>query len=293
MLVLVYPRNINAESDKSFSISPPNFELSANPGDKSTNTIKIQNLSDTTVLYKVKTVNFEAYGIEGQVSLTEEDSTYSIRSWIEYETQQFVIEPKQFYLLNFNINIPANAEAGSHFGAIVISNGGSDTIVNQSGATVVQEIGALILIRIPGDMNEDGKIESFKSLKEVYSEPLISFESIVENTGDVHFKLSPVINIYDIFGNKVQTFDVESKNVLPSSKRVFSSENTFEGFGYYKAVIEMPFSNGTKLLQAETTFTALYLSRSLFILILIIIIIVFYLTFKKRIKKAIKVFLKG
>lgn len=283
---------VNAEDSRSFSISPPNFELSAKPGDIISNTLKIENLSDTALNFSVRTQNFKAYGDEGQVSLTEETSSYSINEWISYKAETFTIAPKKNYLLDFTINIPNNAEPGSHFGALVVSTSDPST-TSGSGTSVVQEIGALILIRLPGDVNENATLLNFNPSQQVFTEPKIKFTSTVENIGDVHFKITPYINIYDVFGNKVQSYETTAKNVLPGSKRIFNEELDFQGFGYYTAKLEMSYAGGNKTLSSEATFTALYLSRSLPIVLGAVALIVVYLSFKKRINKALKVLFKG
>jgi hypothetical protein len=291
-LALPYSK-INAQSARSFSISPPNFEINANPGDVVKNTIKVQNISDVDMIFDMKAENFVAYGDEGQVSLTEEDSTYSISKWLEFSSVQFAVPAHGEYLFDFTINIPQNAEPGSHYGAVVFSNGASGIIESGSGANVVQEIGALVLIRIPGEVNEDASIVNFAPVSEYFTDPKIKFTSIVENTGGVHFKMTPLIKIYDIFGNKVKTIDVASHNVLPETKRIFDAESDFDGFGYYRAEIEMFYAGGAKILHADSHFIALNTAKSIPITLGVVTAIAVYIIFHKRINKAIKIIVKG
>lgn len=290
---LLVPFNlINAEDSRSFSISPPNFEISANTSDRVSNTLKIENLSSIPLSFTVRTQNFKAYGEEGQVSITEEDSSYSINQWINYEVTTFTIEAKKSYLLDFTINIPSNAEPGSHFGAIVVGTVPPST-PGGTGASVVQEIGSLILIRLQGDVTESAQLNSFIPTTNPFIDPKIKFDTIVENTGAVHFKMSPILHIYDIFGNEVQKYDLTAKNILPGSKRLFDDELDFTGFGFYTAKIELTYSSGTKTLIGESSFAALYLQRSLPITITLIVLLVLYFSFRKRINKALKILLKG
>lgn len=283
---------INAIEGRSFSISPPNFEISANTSDKVTNTLKIENLSDIPLTFNVRTQNFKAYGDEGQVTITEEDSSYSINQWLKYNVSTFTVEAKKSYLLDFTIEIPTNAEPGSHFGAIVVgtvpppTSGGAE-------ASVIQEIGSLILIRLQGDVTESAELITFAPITNIFTDPKIKFNTTVENTGSVHFKMTPILHIYDIFGNEVQKYDLTSKNILPASRRIFDDEFEFSGFGLYNAKIELTYSSGTKTLIGETSFTSLYLQRSLPLIITLIVLVVLYFSFRKRINKALKILLKG
>jgi hypothetical protein len=291
-LSLIFIGSVKAEDNKSFSISPPNFDISANPGDTVKNTIKIENLSDAKITLTTKGENFVAYGDGGQVNLTEEDSTYSINKWLNFNAAPFSIEAHKSYLFEYSIVVPKNAEPGSHYGAVVFANS-PVTSQDSSQATVVQEIGALVLIRIPGEVNEDAKLNSFSAESQYFTDPKIKLNALVENTGGVHFKMTANINIYDVFGNKVKTIEVPSHNILPGSKRLFTSESEFDGFGFYKANIEMYYANGTKVLKSETTFTSLYLQRSIPITLGAAAVISIYVIFRKRINKAIKIIVKG
>jgi hypothetical protein len=281
-----------AEESKSFSISPPNFEISANPGETIKNTIRVENLSNTLLNLKVTSENFVAYGDGGQVNLTDEDSTYSINKWLSYEATTFSIEAHKSYLFPFTLNIPKNAEPGSHYGAVVFAN--NDSIpTTGSEARVIQEIGALVLIRIPGDLTDEAKLISFAAESNYIFNNNVKLNALVENTGGIHFKMTPYINIYNMFGTKVKSIEVTSHNILPGSQRLFSEEFVFEDFGYYKANIEMFYSNGEKVIRSETGFYNFNLAKSVPIFIAITASIGIYIVFRKRINKAIKIILKG
>jgi hypothetical protein len=283
---------VKAQSSNSFSISPPNFEINANPGDVIKNTIKVQNLSDQKLDLKVKSENFVAYGEGGQVNLTDEESTYSITKWLKYDKTSFSIAPHQTSLFNFTLDIPKNTEPGSHYGAVVFATNDTDT-QQQQGAKVVQEIGALVLIKIPGAVTEAARLDSFAPEAMVFQSPQIKMNALAENTGSVHFKLTGDINIYDIFGNKIQTIQIDGKNILPGSKRLFDQQFEFQGFGFFKASLEMFYQDGAKELTADSSFFALNLQRSVPVGLAIIILGGGYLIFRKRINKAVKVIIKG
>ena len=290
-LLLVGTR-VHAEDSKAFSISPPNFEISASPGDVIKNTIKLENLSDSLLTLTVKGENFIAYGEGGQVNLTEEDSTYSINKWLSFSKTEFNIESHKTYLFEFTLNVPQNAEPGSHYGAVVFANS-SPTTETGSVAKVIQEIGALVLIRIPGQISEEANLLSFSPETPYFTDPKVKLNALAENVGGIHIKMTPYINIYDLFGNKVKTIEADSHNILPGSKRLFTGESDFEGFGYFRATIEMVYSSGEKVLRSETNFYSLNLQRSVPITIGIVVVLGIYITFRKRINKAIKIIIKG
>lgn len=276
----------------SFAISPPSFDFNANPGDVIKNSIRVENLSDFPINITAKPENFIAYGDTGQVALTEEDTSYAIDKWINLPVNVITISPKESAIFDFVVNVPKNTEPGSHYGAIVFS-----TITPQNaettGAIVQQEIGALILIKIPGDVIEEARLESFSSKEQVYTNTDLTLTALIENTGTLHFKPVGRIYIKDLFGNVIQTIEVQSKNILPKNKRVFEENFKFEGIGYFKAELELFYKNGEKVIRGETNFTSLNLSKSIPILLIIGGVIAAYILFKKRINKALMIIIKG
>lgn len=291
-LFFFLPLNIEAQQQQfGFSISPPSFELTANPGDRIENSLKIQNLSPNAIGINIKNENFYAYGNEGQITLTEDSSTYSISDWIKYEQSSIVVNQNETYTFNFAIEIPSNTEPGSHYGAIVFST--ADAGVQSNGASVVQEIGAIVLIRIPGDIQEEANLISFNPVQSVFQDPVINLESLVENTGTVHIKPYGVLTITDILGNTVKTINIEGKNVLPGSQRTFNQSFDFENIGIYRANLQLLYKDGTKIISGETSFISLYKDRLIPIMVVAVLLIAFYIIFRKRINKAVKIIVKG
>jgi len=291
-LILLIPFSVRAKEKAGFSVSPPSFEINANSGDEIDNTIKIENLSPFPLTIQVKSQNFVAYGEGGQVNLTEENSSFSISKWIYLDKDSLTIAPNSFALSNFTIKIPREAEPGSHYGAVVFSTVPDDT-AQGSGAALAQEIGSLILIKLPGDVFEQVKLVSFKPEKNIFNEGRIIFNTLLENSGNVHVKPYGFITVYNPIGKKITSIEVLGRNILPGSKRLFIDETKFVKTGYYKADLNLIYSGGGGLIKAETTFFAVNQKELTRYLIIAGAILVFYLLFRKRINRAFKVLLRG
>ncbi len=291
--VFVLSQKVDAQTPlSSFAISPPSFDFTANPGDSIKNSIRVENLSDIPLNITAKPENFVAYGDSGQVSLTEEDTSYAIDKWINLPVNIITINPKESATFEFNVDIPKNTEPGSHYGAIVFSTLSAQT-AESTGAFVQQEIGALILIKIPGDVIEEANLISFDSKEDLYTDTSLTLTALIENSGTLHFKPVGRIYIKDIFGNLIQTVEVQSKNILPKNKRQFEENFSFDSIGYYKAELELFYKNGEKVIKADTYFTSLNLSKSIPILLIIGAFGTMYLIFRKRINKALMIIIKG
>lgn len=281
---------VSEQFKSGFSISPPSFDIKANAGDVLTNTVKIENTTNQRLDLTAKAISFVAYGNEGQIQLTDEDSTFSIKSWVTFQNPEFSVDPGEIKLFNYFINIPTNVEPGSHFGSIVFSTSPSSTSVN--AAKVVQEIGSVILIKLPGDVIEDAKVSYFRSASNTFTDPNVKLETLLNNTGSVVVQPSGKIIIEDIFGSTVQTVDIGGRNILPGSQRVFDQEFSFDKIGYFKAKLELKYGT-SKTLSAETSFITLYTQRLIPTIGLILLLLVLYLLFRKRINKALSVIIRG
>lgn len=271
------------------ALSPPTFELSANPGDNLENSIRVENLTETPMKVLVQKRNFTAMGEEGAVNLTEEEDTFSLASWITVTPAEAEMPAKGTMTFTFRTAVPLNAEPGGHFGSIIFRIGGQSN-PQQSGAVVAQELGALVLVRIAGKTTEKAVLESFVPKKKLWEHGPVEFEIRVKNEGNVHIKPAGVITITNLFGRKVATFNVDPRNVLPGAIRKSTTvwDKKFL-FGKYTASLALNYSTQGKVLAGLTTFFGFPYRVGGPILLGLIILIFFLYRARRRIKLALKV----
>lgn len=235
------------------SVTPPSFEIDANPGDTIDNKFRIINGSDQALTLTTTPKNFTAEGEEGGVNLTEEDTAFSLADWISVSPETVDIPARGSQVFDFTISVPANAEPGGHFGSVIVQT--EAVSVDSTGAAVSQEAGPLILVRVAGDITESASIASFGSSKNFWESGPITFETRVENTGNVHFKPSGTITIKNTFGNEVTNMNLEEQNVLPGTIRKLVNEWD-PGFavGRYTADLTLVYGENGQIDTASTTF---------------------------------------
>lgn len=235
------------------SLSPPTFEISANPGDTLKNVIRVQNISEKDVKVVVEKRNFTALGEEGSVSLTEEETSFSLASWITPGWTEFDLPAKGTINFPFEIKVPLNAEPGGHFGSLIFKIGG--LMPGQTGAALAQELGALILLQIAGNTKEAAVLESFRTPKNLYEYGPVEFEARVRNDGNVHAKPHGSLVITNLLGRQVANVPIEGRNVLPGAIRkipiLWEKKNLF---GRYTATLSLGYGSKGKALMATTTF---------------------------------------
>ena len=278
------------------TISPLTFELTANPGDVVNNQIKIYNPTDKIVSIKVEAEDFRAVGEEGKVVTTsesDEDTTYSLRKWIVMVPTEFTLEPGKEKIVDFIIEVPENAEPGGKYGSILagitgsISDGGT-------GAAIATKTGALVLLMVSGDLNEELRVSDF-SVPSFSEYGPVLFEIKFENTGTVHVRPRGFIVVTDLFGKKVAELEFSQKNVLPGAIRKNEAEWDIKWlFGKYTATVVGNYGTGNIPFETRViTFWVLPWKLMLGVSVVLLFIIIFFFKTKKRWKMALRILFKG
>lgn len=291
---IFFPTKALALDFAGLSLSPPTFELSANPGDTLENAIKVENLTNAPLKLVVDRRNFTAIGEEGSVGLTEEQTSFSLASWIAVIPAEVEMPPKSTQIFTFKISVPSNAEPGGHFGSIVFRTG--STTPTQSGAALVQELGSLVLLRVAGKTAEAASLESFSPKKYFWEYGPIEFDLRIKNEGNVHVKPQGTIIITNFLGKKIGSgvVELEPKNVLPGSVR---KNSVVWGkkllFGKYTAVASLVYGTQGEILTASTTFFAFPYKIGGIIFAVLLVIFLLMVKARRRLKVALRILLKG
>lgn len=253
LLFLATAAQAQQTNQLTISVSPTVFELSANPGESLDNSFRIVNGTDQAVTLTTTPKNFTAEGEEGGIELTEEETAFSLASWISVSPEQATVPARGSQTFEFMIDVPANAEPGGHFGSVIVQT--EAAAVDSTGASVSQETGPLILVSVAGDITEAASIVDFKTTKNFWENGPIIFETRLENSGNVHFKPSGTISIKNMFGNEVTTVDLNEQNVLPGTIRKLQNEWS-PGFavGRYTADLSVVYGDDGSIDTATTTF---------------------------------------
>jgi hypothetical protein len=271
------------------SITPQLLELTANPGEVITSTFRLTNASSENIAIRTIPKNFTPNGEEGAVNLTEDDTSYAIANWIIVSPETANIDANKTQDFEVSIDVPSNAEPGSHFGSVVFQTIPPEN--DQAAALISQEIAPVILVRIAGDTSEVAAIEEFKTGSSFYSnENSVELISRIKNTGNVHFKPTGQIVIKNMFGSEVAKLDLDKKNVLPDSIRQFVNEWQIDGFkiGRYTAELTIVTGDDNNIQTSKTSFTIFPYQTILPITLAVVLLVVVIYKGRKRISLALK-----
>jgi len=280
---------------RSITIIPPKFELFANPGDQISETIRVRNDSVTPATYNILIEDFTSTGEEGQVVLEEDgsDQQYSLAKWILTDAADIALQPGEEKPISFTISVPKNAEPGGHYASILFQ-AGSEAVAG--GAAVTQRVGALVLLRVSGNVTENAVVETFEAPTYSQTTP-INISLRLKNNGNTHIRPKGTIIITDMFGKKIDELPLNGQNVLPGVTRKMDTEwNHPNVLGYYTATLvatygqqNLPITSATKYLVVNTT-AAILIGVGLIAGILFIVSLI---SGKSRLLRALKVIISG
>ena len=295
LLNLISPSLVMAQGFAGISLVPPKFELFANPGSTINESIKVTNSSDSPQTFTVYVEDFRSSGEEGQVVLEESGGEeYSLMTWITPSAESIVLQPEEQVIFPFSINVPKNAEPGGHYASLLFTIGSGEA---GPGVTAVQHrVGALILLRVSGDVVEDGQIETFDIPKYSKKGP-ITMSLRIKNNGTTHIRPEGTIIISSIFGKKVAEIPLNGLNVFPGAVRKMDTQWDKENiFGYYTATIVSTYGQQNLPLTASSRFFVISTTALILIILGLISLAIFIssaIKGKSRILKAIKIIFTG
>lgn len=203
---------------KALTLSPPRVELEGDPGTTIAGRIKLINEQEDKTFYS-SFENFEAKGETGTPSFVQ--SKEDLAGWISTNSQ-ITIKKGEEMTIPFSINIPKNAEPGGHFAAIFWNT----TPPENTQIAIGAKIGTLVLLRVSGDIKEEGGVLEFapKEHQTFYTSLPVEFFYRFQNSGADRAKPKGEIrmkNILEITSSKLNANPSEG-NVLPHSTRRFS-----------------------------------------------------------------------
>lgn len=271
--LLALPQPAFAQTDSTtsdaLSVSPPLTEIDGAPGQVITRKVTIDNVSDKARAIRVSAENFHASGEEGQAELEEGvDAPNTVKTWTKVSPTTATIPPKGSQAFEVKIEVPKNPSPGGHFVALVFEPG-VDNSNPEANVKVVSRVTSLMLLRLPGDVQEKATIASFTTSTSdakpaadgqipptsFFQKGPVDFHVRVKNEGNVQVKPEITVEVRNIFGSKIATLQPEARNVLPDSIRRFDVKwNHKHLFGLYKATAIVKYGEAQETIETNTSF---------------------------------------
>ncbi len=291
LAALLVPRGSRA-----LTISPPTFEVTAQPGESKSLSIRVINDQSAAVTLFTSTANFRAQGETGQPDFLFDVQTADLASWIKPEKTSFTLEAGDSTFAPFTIDVPADAEPGGHYASLFFGTGAPVADGGQVG--IESKLGALIILSVAGDTRESAAIKEFATGPGRRNHLPAPFVLRIENTGNVHFRPAGFVTVRNMFGGVSATIPVNPKEgaVLPASVRRFDLQwqrvdqqdaggNFFQeladewtnfAFGPYSAEAVVTYGSSGRTLTAAAKFS-IFPWRVMVLLAVVLVLVIWLL----------------
>ena len=255
---LLSTKIIHAQVSTGISAMPPRLEVSVKPDKDITQTVKVRNESSEVKTFNVVVQDFVVNNNEGTPSFFDinSDTTnnrWAASSWIQVSPTSVTLKPGETRILNVTVLPPANALPGGHYAGIFYypdSLGSFKT----TGSSIKINVGTLVYVTVPGDINQEASVKSFTAPKFSEFGP-IDFKATVKNTSDVHILPKGAITVKNLFGKEIDKLQLIETNIFPYTTRDFSNTlNKKWLFGRYHANFEAYYGTAGGLIAANLFF---------------------------------------
>jgi hypothetical protein len=225
--------NVNAQdtSGSGLRISPTRSELSLVPGDSSTITQTVKNVTQNPVTVQPVLNDFESDGVTGEPKLigdTNNISAYSLREFLTLPAD-FDLAPDEEKEVVVAVKVPDNASPGAYFGS-VLYRASPQGASGDGQVALVASVGSLILLEVPGDINEQIQINDISaylndSAGSLFTKKPNEIGVEIQNLGNSFSQPFGKVGVKDWRGNEIFLYELNDSqprgNILPDSTRLF------------------------------------------------------------------------
>ena len=265
-------------------LGPTLFTIDAKQGEALTRTLQITNRSGSPDTYQIEIEDFEGSTTDSAqptVLLGPNPGKYGAKEWFTCEKNELMLDHADRAFVDCLIKVPDNVKSGDYYAAFLVHSTKKTTVEanNAPKVEVTSRVGSLFIIRVEGDILEQGSLLSFASDKYRYDNPKVTFKTTFKNTGNVMLEPEGKITIYNMFGKQKEVLEIKPFRTLRDSIRenqtVWSQKFLF---GRYKAVLALTRGYGDTTDTATIYFWVLpwkLLLLALGTLIALVLIIIF------------------
>ncbi len=230
------------------AITPTRIEFRGSSGETLKGTLRFWNGTDGELPVHLEAADVRPQDEVGHAAVEAENAANSLKAWVKPAMPDLNVLPKTEVPIDFAIDVPANADPGSHWGALLAITA---PVGQSNGAAVNVRTGVILLVRVLGQVQEKLVLESVSVPRFAESAP-IAIEAQFKNEGTVHVAPLGDIEIRNMFGGLVATGTLPVRNVLPDVVRKMEA-SVGEGFwlGRYTVLLRVRYGDGNQELNAQ------------------------------------------
>ncbi|MBP7875483.1 hypothetical protein KA012_00620 [Candidatus Woesebacteria bacterium] len=257
------PLTLTSEADSALKLTATPIRagddgtLLLKPGEKKQITLKVYNNSKIPVKILSVVEDF-VIGEDGAspqpVEESEADNRWSLKQWVTLVPNSQTIPAEGTGALSVLIEVPDDALPGGHYAMVMHQPDlGNKSLEGEAKNTAInQRVGTLLYVVVDGPMIEEAFIRELiiPGFQEFGPVP---YSFTIDNDSDTHIQPKLTFNVYNIWGKRIYSDPIPSKNIFPKDSRSFD-EGTWDriwGFGRYKGEVVAVYGSqsATKILS--------------------------------------------
>lgn len=179
----------------------------------------------TLTLYP-EVVSFTAKGETGQPTFDFESPLEGVSTWFDLPDGPIILEGGERKVIPIVITPPKDAEPGGHY-ATVFFGTSPPNIEDPGSLALATKLGSLFLLRVFGDVTEEGNIAEFGLVdgKTSFNRLPATLFTRFQNSGNIHLRPTGTIAIKNLIGAETAKLDFNAKKgaTLPDSIRKYDT----------------------------------------------------------------------
>ena len=294
LVATVYPTASFAQATEGIKVQPAVIEDNVKPGQTYNFTLTFTNIGAADRTFYIEAQDIK--GLDGAglpiFAAPGTATGYELSSWINTPKNTITIKAGDSATLSLSAVVPGSVSPGAHFGGIFISDQAPKLNVNGSG--IGMKVGSIMSLTVAGNVNENASLHEFSTDKVVYSVPVVTFNTKIQNAGNVLVRPHGIVIVSDMFGRQVASLNVNDSAapVFPSSERLYTAlwQGSGFAFGRYEAVGSFSYGDSAKkTISGMTSFWILPLIPIIIFLGSIFGVVLFmYLIIRMYIRKKLR-----
>lgn len=233
-----------------FVIGPGKVEVEVAPGQTVTEYISVSNRISDGRKFELAVEDIVGSGGSDAVILLGNDiGPYSVKNFISFPEDSFVIGLGQRARIPVTITIPENVSPGGYYGSVLVSTvkvTAAEALENtpDGGAAtpIIARVGTLVFITVPGETETDGELKEVITTSDSwwYESGPVNFGLVYQNKGNRHLNPYGELRITNMLGEEVGFVELDPWFVLPKAIRTREVEWTREFLlGRYTATAQI------------------------------------------------------
>lgn len=214
-----------SRSAQALTVIPPSVEFTADPGQTIQTEVKLYNETASSMTLYSDVRNFSAKDESGTPTFDFTTEPTDLATWIDVSEEPLVIGAGERVSIPVTITVPNDAEPGGHYAVLFYGN----QPPSDGGATQIaigSKVGSLFLVRVSGEIVENGSIASFGLGDKQFATHLpVVFGLRFNNSGNVHVRPTGTITVTNMFGKTSTTLELNPNKgaTLPGTIRNYQT----------------------------------------------------------------------